>query len=345
MNVEPARRVVPAPSPAYHQDMVDSPSTMILRFRDLVTADGGTVTMHNEISAANGFVWWGWWNKSGETVPDDVFRQLNAKAKSTGLQILFLDSGREKVFTAKCLAIEWDKEHRRINSPDPTRTPQYYSSQSYFAWLKLETVSELSDEDLQKYTYVRVDEFFENHQSRYTPFYGKRIQNPDELRMQDRTIWFVRPFNPRTDLVHALVLLNAKQIAPSHFETEFAKSKSFNLLWVSDLHFCKDSVNHGFPLKSSTTKHDLGQAIEEAAKRHSIHDFAGVLLSGDITWSADPEEFSAARQFLTRIGRSPSSLDNYRFAICPGNHDIRFSDAPSDKAAAVNDAVAPEKIA
>lgn len=108
-------------------------------------------------------------------------------------------------------------------------------------------------------------------------------------------------------------------------------------MWVSDLHF---GPNHGFPSKPSITSFDLGQVIESAAGTKGIKDLAGVIISGDITWNASEEDFNDAKAFFHRIGRSPSTLDSYRFAICPGNHDLRFSPAPEDKTSKILDSVA-----
>jgi hypothetical protein len=319
-----------------------SPATMILRFRDLVTSPGGTVADHNKIVDQHGKVWWGWWNKSGETVPDEAFRRLSEQAtKTAGLRVLLLDSGNNLLFEATCRDIFWDRNHQRTQSPDPALTPLYYSSQKYFAWFQLGTISSIPDTELQTLTYVRVDEFFESGRSRYVPFYDKRVYDLDELRQQDRTIWFVRPYNAATDYAHKVSLFNARQIAPCDFETAFVGCRSRHLLWVSDLHFSTGS-QHAFPLESTPARHNLGQAIEDAAGNAGVHDFAGVLVSGDLTWRADPREFDMARLFLARLGRSPSSLDTYRFAICPGNHDLAFSKEPENKAAAIDEEVAPE---
>jgi hypothetical protein len=322
--------------------MSNAATTLILRFRDLVTALGGTIESHQELASNCGHVWWGWWHKSGETVPDEAFRQLNRTASSSPshLKILMLDSGRNLVFSATCLEIHWDKDHKRIPSPQASETPPYYSSQNYLAWFKLCQIEQVPESDLQKYSYVCVDEFFEDGNSRYSGFYKKRVHDADELRQQDRTIWFLRDFH-HDDHLHAVRLLNGNQLAPRNFDSDFSNSKSLNLLWVSDLHFSDE--NHAFPSESTASKHDLGQAIEVAAKFHGITDFAGVLVSGDITWRAAAHEFELARRFFTRVATSPSKLDNYRFAIVPGNHDLKFSDAPENPEAAINDLIAPSE--
>lgn len=324
--------------------MHDQPTTIVLRFRDLITSPGGTIENHNRIAGPNGHVWWGWWNKSGETIPDAVFRELNQISTSgQGLRVLLFDSGRDLLFETNCKSVVWDNNHARIPSPEKAMTPEYYSGQRYFAWFKFSIINQISQtkDELNKLTYVRVDEFFEQKPSKYSSFYGKRVYDADELRQQDRTIWFVRPFNQNADHTHEVRLLDAQQIAPTHFKPDFARSQSRHLLWISDLHFSLDN-HHSFPLESTPATKDLGQAIEDSAKSHEIFDFAGVLISGDITWKADAAEFEQAVNFCRRIARSPSTLDNYRFAVCPGNHDLAFSDEPANKMAAVNDKVVPE---
>jgi len=37
--------------------------TLVLRFRDLLTAKGGTVREYQEVIKSKGHVFWGWWNK------------------------------------------------------------------------------------------------------------------------------------------------------------------------------------------------------------------------------------------------------------------------------------------
>lgn len=316
------------------------PKTMILRFRDLVTEPGGTVASHNAICEKETYVWWGWWNKSGEQIPDGVFRHLNEIAKtSDGLKILLLDSGRNKLFSTTCREIEWEKSHNRIRSKEPNKTPKYYRDKLYLSWFKIETITEINELELHSLSYLLVDEFFENSQSRYSSFYGKQVHSCAELRQQDRTIWFVREWTAN-DPIHEVRLLDGKSISPVTYESEFANTRSLNLLWVSDLHF--SDHHHNFPSTTSTAaRQDLGQAIETSAAKHKIFDFAGILVSGDITWKAEASEFDKAKNFLSRIASSPSRLDNYRIAIIPGNHDIKLSDEPENKEAKVNEEIAP----
>ena len=124
-------------------------STIILRFRDLVTDRGQTVAWHQAIieNPACGDVWWGWWRKRDETVPDNVFRELAKRAKTCGFEAYLMDSGQELLYRVVCTDIKWDANLVEITSPDVIKTPEYYNQRKYLAWFQLseiELVSKLS---------------------------------------------------------------------------------------------------------------------------------------------------------------------------------------------------------
>ena len=313
-----------------------------LRFRDLLTTSGDTIRLHQKLAANDlGYVWWGWWNKSGEAVPGAVFRALSERIHlESQIKIILFDSGHQQIRYAYCSSIQWDPRYQPIPSPEREQTPAYYRDQLYLAWfrfVKIDEPVENPDKELTNYTYLGIDEFFKNQKSRYSHFYGKRVADCDELTQQDRTMWFLRTTR-EGDPVHKVSLLQNSQLRPHHFTETYVASKSRHLLWVSDLHF---GTHHGFPNTSDEVTCDLSQAIETAAKKHNIEDFAGVIVSGDITWGAAQSEFNDAVNFFQKISRSSTALDNYRFAICPGNHDLAFTDTPAKKTAAIHHSTAP----
>jgi len=318
----------------------DSIATAILRFRDLVTGPGGTIENHKKIADEKKTVWWGWWSKSGEKIPDDAFRQLSKLSKSDkGLELLLFDSGRLKIFHTVCSEIKWDAEHNRIPTPDGSLTPDYYHNQEYLAWFKLSSFKEIGEKELKSFSYFRVDNFFTGGgESRFKSFYNKQVSGVSELAQQNRSMWFVRPFK-KGDHTHVIELLDIARFSPSDFPSEHIVSKSRNLVWVSDLHF---GSKHGFPPRSIPGDYDLGQAIEVAVTKHNLSDYAALLVSGDITWKAAPEEFKEAREFLKRLAQSPSPLTNHAILLCPGNHDLAFTETPEDKSAKIHAIAAPE---
>lgn len=303
--------------------------TLILRFRDLGIGKGETIKHHKSIIGDKDFVWWAWWNKAGETIPDDAFRHFQAKAESGNFSVYLLDSGQKEIYEAKCSNIKWEISHAPCASPAPDRTPEYYRGQKYLAWFEFTEISEKPCEEsiLKQFTYSLVDEFFEERCSKYTDFYGKRIFSIDELIQQNRSIWFIRDFRDG-DLTNEIKLLDNRKIKPSHFVEEYIQRSSQNLLWISDLHYSTD--HHGFPLNGSVSKNPLGLSIENALKASKNENIGGVIVSGDITWQAAGNEFKLAKSFF-EWAKSWGGLENYQFAICPGNHDIAFSDDPSKK--------------
>src|SRR5262249_2573457 len=143
-------------------------TTMVLRFRDLVTAPGGTIQEHYDVIQKEGVVWWGWWSKAGGTIPDDGFPHLKGRAEAAPLTVSLFDSGYTRVHRAVCHDIKWQTTHARFGSPDPKRTPPYYKKQQYLAWFQFREII-LAPEDptvLQGLTCLQVDEFFEKPPSR-----------------------------------------------------------------------------------------------------------------------------------------------------------------------------------
>ena len=317
-------------------------TTIILRFRDLVTAPGQTIQQHKDISDKEEHVWWGWWSKFGETVPDDAFRELARQAGTGGVEIFLMDSGQDLLYRATCIEIRRDPDHARIDSPDKRRTPEYYSKQAFLAWFRLKDVAPVLDPKsvLAQYSYVQVDEFFADRLSRFTAFSGKQVYSVQELRQQDRTIWFLRQFEAG-DPTHEISLHDSYSIAPQHFPRDYYQTDSRELLWVSDLHF-SEGEHHAFPLVGSeqSNRFNLGQQIERVLTDNGIARIGGVIISGDISWKAAPEEFEMAKAFIRRLATwSPLRAD--QIAVVPGNHDLKFTDNPADKEGPV-DAARPD---
>ena len=297
--------------------------TLILRFRDLVTRPGDTIANHQAIIAEKTYVWWGWWSKVRETVPDKVFRALNQKAtKGEGLTFLLLDSGSRRLYRAVCQGIDWDSQLERKEAHDEA-TPPYYRGQRYLAWFKLSKISEAKEGDtlLNGYSYVDIADFFSDGISHYQRFNQKKIYSVRELIQQDRTIWFVRAAR-EGDLSHEISFFDSEQVEPNDFPTKYRQSGSRNLLWVSDLHFSVDG-HHAFPLEPTPGKWPAALAIETALKKEGFADLAGVIVSGDLTWKADPAEYEQAQSFLG-WQKQWATLNNFDFLVCPGNHDLPF---------------------
>ncbi len=311
--------------------------TLILRFRDLVTQPGDTIARHQALIAQKTSVWWGWWNKAGETIPDEVFRSLRTQCQSSeGLALFLLDSGGHQLYRAICREILWSAQHDRIAPSDLSAIPSYYEQQKYLAWFRLTDLSAWSDPSLLgSFSYVEVPQFFEKEVAQYQPFDGKRIFSIDELIQQNRSMWFVREARGE-DPSQEISLLDSERLEPSDFPRRYRQSPSRNILWVSDLHYGR----HAFPLKPSDSQKSVGSAIEQCMKEDSsLGDLAGVIVSGDLTWQANPQGYQDAHTFFD-WQKQWAKLSNIDFIVGPGNHDIAFSENPADKGSPVT--IAPE---
>ncbi|MCL2313302.1 MAG: hypothetical protein FWC41_12665, partial [Firmicutes bacterium] len=77
--------------------------TVVLRFRDLATGIGETIDNHKNViknDSKRPYVWWAWWNKGGESIPQGEFMYLNSLAERNELDLFLLDSGRNKLYKA-----------------------------------------------------------------------------------------------------------------------------------------------------------------------------------------------------------------------------------------------------
>src|SRR5215210_3840719 len=322
--------------------------TLILRFRDLSTSPGDTIARHRATAKTSGSVWWGWWHKDGETIPDDAFRAIaNAASVDAGVDILLFDSDRRQIFEANCVRVSWDNVHHPIYPREqPELVPEYYQGRPCLAWFRFVSISEPRPKSiLQKHSYVDVPEFFTSGESGYRLFDGKRISSVEELRQQNRTIWFIRDVG-NDDPTHEIKLFDSHQIEPSDFLREHIVSSSTDLLWVSDLHFSEDHL-HAFALETSPTGgRSAWDSIKLKLNDLGIQTVAGVIASGDFAWKAAPLEFDQARKsFFDKALDWSKELKNYHFLVCPGNHDLCFSSSPADKTQPVSVASAEARAA
>lgn len=307
-------------------------SSIILRFRDLSVPAGTTVAEHNSIIAAKGYVWWGWWKKQGETVPESAFREILQQVQKTGQYSIFLfDSGRDILQAARLVGIKWDTSLAPFASPERDKTPNYYGDSHYLAWFKLDRIEDKTqpEKDLHKWSYVRVDEFFVSRKSIFDSFYDKRVASFKELRNQDRTIWFIRP-KKNADAVHEIHVYDRSKTAPSNFSDDVVQLHTPTILWISDPHFSND--HHDFPREPDVSRKNLSEAVRRDLEHLGVPSVGALLISGDLTWRAAPEEFAWARQFINDV-KSWARLTASHVLVAPGNHDLAFSDKPWTKGA------------
>lgn len=165
-------------------------NTIILRFRDLITEDDGTIQDHQNLISNFGEVWWGWWMKQDETPPNDLFAKLNEQINSEGsLKAFLFDSGTLKLYKTNILKILVAPLGFNIGTPNPETSPSYYHRGRYPAWFLLNSIEDASL-DINTLKYISFPTRPEKAES-LKPYLLKPISNLSELKDFNITLWEV----------------------------------------------------------------------------------------------------------------------------------------------------------
>jgi predicted phosphodiesterase len=298
-------------------------NALILRFRDFTTVPGGTIMEHKAIAANAGNAYWGWWAKQHEQLPN-VFLRYDKT-----IEVIYLfDSGQKKLF--KCCLSNIESNEQGTTCPDPIKCPSYYIGKSCKAWLQLSDFDEVEnvEQELHKYSYDSDNNSLfkgETHQEFFSDFFNKQVSSLDELYHQERTIWFLQPFN-RSHRTETILLTNAATAHPQDFTKTYKPLSTNQILWVSDLHYSNGEKHHQFN----------GDKIHRPLKEH-LSDFIrhsdspmelkaeALISSGDMTFKGSKEEFREVEELYHHLA-STCQLDKFNIGFCPGNHDISFAD-------------------
>ena len=300
--------------------------SVILRFRDLVTANNDTIQQHVIIIKEKGYVWWAWWKKGHEATPINELGGLSARAEESPINVFLIDSGQNKTYRAICSKINCTSESAK-KSVEPDKTPQYYNDQKYFAWFKFTKIEECENSELSNYSYLEVNSLFGGDISDYRLFDNKRIFSTQELIQQNRSLWFIKSFK-EGDAENEIVLLNSNYVQPHDFSEKYYEIKGNTLLWVSDLHFSENV----FTDVSGLNKQTLTNHIKACKDLMEFEDISGLIMTGDITSFGDGSGFNQAKSFIQDLNRElTDKLDSENIIFCPGNHDFARLDKDLDK--------------
>jgi hypothetical protein len=161
--------------------------TFILRFRDLVTEDGGTIQEHQKIIREKGEVWWGWWMRQYESSPLQYFHTIAQRLRDEkALRMYLMNSGANRLFKADLGRVLAAPRGNAIGTPEPTRSPSYYHRGKYPAWFLLTSIEEVQWHDCEFY--------YESFPSRpekgeeWLQLLGQRIISMEQVRHIDVTL-------------------------------------------------------------------------------------------------------------------------------------------------------------
>ena len=298
--------------------------SIILRFRDLLI---DTIEEHKAIITKENEVWWGWWSKPQEKIPMEVFAKIsNDITKKNFFDMYLFDSGKNILYYAKCAKIEYGNSFNKIKTPDKEKTPIYYNTFKYYAWFKLVEIRDILEDSsenpvLKKYTYTEVNDFFCSGKSPFELFDEKIVYSYQELAEQQRTIWFIRK-SRITDKAHEIHSYIIKAL--NNIDENYTYYSGKSILWLSDLHFSEK--HHAF--NESFNKEKLSVVLNKSINKLDSSKISTVIVSGDLTFEATKEEFDTCIKFFKDL-KSIYGIELSKSSMCPGNHDIKFTNKES----------------
>lgn len=303
----------------------------LFRYRDLV-AD--TLSEHRKILNAKGWCWWGWWKRPNEPSRADIWGEIqHAAEQGSRVQIGLFHSGTAQVHQAIVDRVITPEENEFgqcvpvFPSPEELDAiPAYYRSSPYSrAWMRLTAITEDPIEFFGSYSYATappLPNFSERQLIRLT---GKRVTDPDELRAMDTTIWTVRR-SAVGDSSERFLTAAPGQSAPVSAQPVDCPGEW--LLHLTDPHYAvgKFRSEHQWRLEAEggASPPTMVDAINEALIRTGRR-VGAVLVTGDLTYLASPQEFTAARTALFKLTNGLLGLNLEHLIVVPGNHDIAWT--------------------
>ena len=300
---------------------------VVLKFKDKGTED--TISAHQQIINTNEhhYVWWGWWSKDFENLPNNQLREIRNNIDD--IEFYLFHTKKETLYKATCKEIMYRDNAdgmSEFSCPD-CYSPDYYKEYPTRAWFRFTEIHETSSDDfLMKYSFLEDDLIDEDHKEKFSlsSFPGCQASNLELFSVQKRTVWFLGK-RRKTDA--SLPRFFSPTAIFENVSKGYYKSSGTKILILSDLHF--SDQHHAFSLGSDITKMRLIDVIKK--KLNGIEkNIGGIIISGDLSWRADSQEFAYAEQFILEL----MELYNVRrdqVLIVPGNHDIAFQRNPPEK--------------
>jgi len=307
--------------------------TIAIRFRDIGTLD--SINAHKEIISEQGYAWGGWWNKAWEYLPIHAISVLDSLTKNAAIKFLFIHSEKNVIYEMTISELCFSHEPgQKVVSPEKDKTPAFYREfGGLLLWFKITSIegpssSEASETFIKEYAYCDYDAIHKSSDRYdYSQNNGKIVSSVEELLAQrPRTMFFLRP---KTDADTSLSEPKLRTIIESNeenFSKEFYKTDGNTLLLLSDLHFSENGNNYTFQ-ECNLAQKSLNSLMDSIAKVLDSK-IASAIIAGDLTCYGSKVGFDKAESFLNNLCVShdiaPESL-----TLVPGNHDIKFSDTPT----------------
>lgn len=298
---------------------------LLLRFRDMLQ---DTVERHNEIVKCNkrsSRVLWGWWKKETEAFPVPSLSQLQERLECDGHKnsstVFFVNSGTKKLYKAELYRIHFDPEIKPFRPGEANDLcPGYYNSNPLYAWFEVGELKQIQAEELEMYVFSTCNSTFDGNG--FSAISKNRIGQPvdttDFSFLEDNiSLWFICK---KENLQPTSI-----KIFPNIYHKSYL-TKGRYILHLSDLHF---GTQHAYAIPNVKNgiigKQTLIDSICRDLTIQKIHfsEIALVLLTGDLTCTANAQEFNEAARFIEELKRR-FSLGAGQIVCVPGNHDVEW---------------------
>jgi 3',5'-cyclic AMP phosphodiesterase CpdA len=301
---------------------------VLLRFRDLTTRVN-SIDEHNKITQVHKSVYWGWWKKPAELMPDPSLTVLQREVMGSPgtVPIFFIDSATEKVYQAVLHEVIYEQTGPELKAPNPDLCPEYYRTKTVPAWFRIGLIHDVDNCKLNEYVFSTANRTASNRGTTglKRSEIGEVVKDTQFLD-SNVSLWFIAPthsveFSERTQIVRPL----SRGIWPV---------KGRYALHLSDLHF---GVHHAFRNELGSAKEPrlgketMAEALIEDMRLIDVklEQVALLLVTGDLTWTGDAHEFANAASFLENL-RNAFGLHLSQIVVIPGNHDIEWRDGKGD---------------
>ena len=209
------------------------PTNVVLRFRDLVGEIGDTIDEHRKLIRKFDYVWWGWWKKPEERVPDSALSDFqNVIRKNGHIWIFLVDSGTMRLYKSKLIRLYFTNDENALECSEIDKVPEYYALKKCFAWFCFSEINDANSDEISAWIYDDPQGFiFETGPDK---FKGKRVTNIAEMvKSRHRTMYFIGPYNQNSNknrfmelenLTHEIIKLIESINKHCHYSTKTAIS-------------------------------------------------------------------------------------------------------------------------
>lgn len=309
------------PAPKKTSQTSNRPVDFVLRFRD---HGEPPIHAHREILKTYKQTWWGWWKRPYESSNLGQWQKLHEQIAKNGSAVVGLfDTDNRCVYPALAVDVKLPaQDGKKPEVPDDEQymVPDYYEAHvPSSGWVKLSCIDDPLD-FFGAYSYAAAPEWTNCAAQELQWLVDKVILDAEELGGMNVTFWAVRPSkegDPRGRLIVMFPTLTEPVSA------DVIRCQSSKILHITDPHFAVESnrEKHVWRLEGESGARDtMADAILSAIKREPI---GLVVVTGDLTFTADPAEFAQAQKALRRI-LDELCLDEDHLIVIPGNHDIEW---------------------